>query len=128
MCWHRCMCLPTCLQQIVGCDPGGHWPRKGVLGCAALKTPFHASPAARKGPISSKRSVHKNPFWENLEILASTASIFTQILAHKPPNLEIFSSQAPKFGNFQLTSPKFWNFPLTSPPFQRQMSVRKLHT
>ena len=69
-------------------------------------------------PFQAKESVHKNPFWENLEILASTASIFTQILVHKPPNLEIFSSQASKFGNF----------PLTSPPFQRQMSVRKPHT
>ena len=69
-------------------------------------------------PFQAKESVHKTPFWENLEILASTASIFTQILAHKPPNLEIFSSQAPKFGNF----------PLTSPPIQRQMSIRKPHT
>ena len=69
-------------------------------------------------PFQAKESVHKTPFWENLEILASTASIFTQILAHKPPNLEIFSSQAPQFGNF----------PLTSPPFQRQMSVCKPHT
>ena len=58
-------------------------------------------------PFQAKESVHKTPFWENLEILASTAWIFTQILAHKPPNLEIFSSQAPKFGNFPLTSPPF---------------------
>ena len=69
-------------------------------------------------PFQAKELVHKTPFWENLEILALTASIFTQILAHKPPNLEIFRSQAPKFGKF----------PLTSPPFQRQMSVRKPHT
>ena len=62
-------------------------------------------------------SVHKTPFWENLEILASTASIFTQILAHKPQNLEIFSSQAPKFGNFQLTSPQIWKFSAHKPPF-----------
>ena len=79
---------------------------------------FHASPA--RVPFQAKESVHKTPFWENLEILASAASIFTQILAHKPPNLESFSSQAPKFGNFLLTSPP--------PPFQRQMSVRKPHT
>ena len=73
-----------------------------------LFTAFHASPAARKGPISSKRrSVHKTSFWENFEILALTASIFTQIWAHKPPNVEIFSSQACKFGNFPLTSPPF---------------------
>ena len=59
------------------------------------RPPFHASPVVRKGPISSKRVSSQDPFWENLEILASTASIFTQILAHKPLNLEIFSSQAP---------------------------------
>ena len=68
-------------------------------------------------PFQSKESVHKTPFWENLEILASTASIFTQILAHKPPNFEIFSSQAPKFWNFQLTSPLIWKFSAHKPPF-----------
>ena len=68
-------------------------------------------------PFQAKESVHKTPFWENLEILASTALIFTQILAHKPPNLEIFSSQAPKFGNFQLTSPQIWKFSAHKPPF-----------
>ena len=57
-------------------------------------------------PFQAKGLVHKTPFWENLEILASTASIFAQISAHKPPNLEIFSSQAPNFGNFQFTSPQ----------------------
>ena len=61
-------------------------------------------------PFQAKESVHKTPFWESLEILASTASIFTEMLAHKPQNLEIFRSQAP---------PLF---------FQRQMSVRKHHT
>ena len=67
-------------------------------------------------PFQANESVHKTPFWENLEILASAASIFTQILAHKPPNLEIFSSQAPKFGNFQLTSPQIWKFSAHKPP------------
>ena len=67
-------------------------------------------------PFQAKVSVHKTPFWKNLEILASTASIFTQILAHKPPNSEIFSSQAPKFGNFQLTSPQIWKFSAHKPP------------
>ena len=52
-----------------------------------------------------------------MEILASTASIFTQILALKPPNLEIFSSQALQNGTFQFTSLNF----------QRQISVRKPH-
>ena len=68
-------------------------------------------------PFQAKEPVHKTPFWENLEILASTASFFTKILAHKPPNLEIFSSQAPKFGNFQLTSPQIWKFSAHKPPF-----------
>ena len=98
---------------------GEHWPRKRVWGCAALKTPFSRLSCRLQGSHFKQKSSSQDPFWENFEILASTASIFTQILAHKPPNLEIFSSKAPKFGNFPLTSP---------PPFQRQMSVRKPHT
>ena len=79
-----------------------------------LSTPL--LPLARV-PFQAKESVHKTPFWENLKILASTASIFTQNLAHKPPNLEVFISQAPKFGNFQLTSPQIWKFSAHKPPF-----------
>ena len=33
--------------------------------------------------------------------------IWTAKSAHKPPHLEIFSSQAPNFGNYPLTSPLF---------------------
>ena len=66
-------------------------------------------------PFQAKESDHKTPFWENFEILASTASIFTQILALKPPNLEIFSSQALKLGNFQFTSPQIWKFSAHKP-------------
>ena len=99
------------------CTPGGHWPRKGLWGCAALKTPFSRLSCRSQGSHFKQESVHKTPFWENLEISASTASIFTQILAHKPPNSEIFSSQAPKFGNFQLTSPQIWKFSAHKPPF-----------
>ena len=79
-------------------------------------------------PFQANESVHKTPFWENLEILASAASTSTQILAHKLPNLEIFSSQAPNLKIFSSQASKFGNFLLTSPPFQRQMSVRKPHT
>ena len=59
--------------------------------------------------FQAKESVHKTPFWENLEILAFTASIFTQILAHKPPNLEIFSSsdKPPNLENFRSQAPLF---------------------
>ena len=107
--------------------PGGTDLERGYGDVRPSRPPFHASPAARKGPISRSESVHKTPFWENLEILPSTALIFAQILslkppnlkisAHKPPNLETFSSQAPKFGNFQLTSPQIWKFSVHKPPF-----------
>ena len=83
------------------------------------RPPFHASPATRKGPISSKRASSQDPLLRKFGNLSLYSLNFHQILAHKPPNLEIFSSQAPKFGNF----------PLTSPRFQRQiMSVHKPHT
>ena len=64
-------------------------------------------PAARKGPISSKRVSSQEPFWENLEILASTASLnFHPNFGSQAPYLEIFSSQAPLFrGKCQFASP-----------------------
>ena len=121
--------------------PGGHWPRKGVWGCAALKTPFQASPAACKGPISSKRVSSHDPllrkFWNfslnslnfhpNFSSQAPkfgnfqlTSPQIWKFSAHKPPNLEIFSSQAPKFGNFQLTSgAQIWKFSAHKPPLFR---------
>ena len=98
--------------------PGGTDLERGLGMCGPEDPLFTPLLPLARVPFQAKESVHKTPFWENLEILASTASIFTQILAHKPTNLEIFSSQAPKFGNFQLPSS----------PFQRQMSVRKPHT
>ena len=97
---------------------GGTDLEKGYGDVRPWRPPFHASSAARNGPISSKRVRLQDPLQRKFRNFSLTASIFTQIVAHKPPNLEIFSSQAPKF----------WNFPLTSPPFQRQMSVRKPHT
>ena len=87
---------------------GGHWPRKGVWGYAALKTPFLRLSCPSQGShFKQKSQVSRPPFEKILKFLASTASIFTQILAHKPPNLEIFSSQAPKFGNFYAHKPPF---------------------
>ena len=93
------------------------------------RPPFHASPAACKGPISSKRVSSQDPLLRKFGNFSLNSLNFH-------PN---FSSQAPKFGNFQLTSPQIWKFsahkppnleifPLTSPPFQRQMSVHKPHT
>ena len=93
------------------------------------RPPFHAPPAARKGPISSKRVSSQNP-------LLRKFGNFSLYSLNFHPN---FSSQAPKFQNFQLTSPQIWKFLAHKPPnleifrsqvppFQRQMSVRKPHT
>ena len=84
---------------------GGHWPRKGVWGCAALKTPFSRLSCSSKGPISSKRVCSQAPllrkFWN-----------FSLYSLNFHPN---FSSQVPKFGNFQLTSPQIWKFSAHKP-------------
>ena len=96
---------------------GGHWPRKGVWGCAALKTPFSRLSCRSQGSHFKQKSQFTRPPFEKIGNLASSALIFTQILAHKAPNLEIFSSQAPKFGKFQLTSPQIWKFSAHKPPF-----------
>ena len=93
--------------QGIGHSPGGHWPRKGVWGCAALKTPFSRLSSARKGPISSKRVSSQDP-------LLRKFGNFSLISLNFHPN---FSSQAPKFGNFQLTSPQIWKFSSHKPPF-----------
>ena len=92
------------------------------------RPPFHASIAAREGPISSKRVSSQDP-------LLRKFGNFSLYSLNFRAN---FSSQTPKFENVQLTSPKwklsahkppkFWNFQFTSPPFQRQISVRKPHT
>ena len=89
-------------------NPGGHWPTKRVWGCAALKTPFHASPVVRKGPISSKRVSSQDPLLRKF----GNFSLYSLTFCLN------FRSQAPKFGNFQFTRTLF----------QRQISVRKPHT
>ena len=89
---------------------------KGYGDMPAWRPPFQASPVVRKGPISSKTVSWQDPLLRKFGNLASTASIFAKLLAHKPPNLEIFSSKAPKFGNFQFTSPQIWKFSVHKPP------------
>ena len=67
--------------------------------------PFHASPAARKGPISNKRVSSQDP-------LLRKFGNFSRYSLNFHPN---FSSQAPKFGNFQLTSSQIWKFSAHKP-------------
>ena len=109
--------------NIQGNEPrGGTDLERGYGDVRPWRPPFHASLAARKGPISSKRVSSQDPLLRKFEN-------FSLYNLNFHPN---FSSQAPKFGNFQLTSPKFGSFQLTSPqiwkffahkpPFQRQMS------
>ena len=98
------------LIHFVGRDHprGGTDLERGYGDVRPWRPPFHASPAARKGPISSKRVSSQDPLLRK----------FGNFSLYSPNFHPNFSSQAPKFGNFQLTSH----------PFQRQMSVCKPHT
>ena len=92
----------------------GAWPEwgstdleRGYGDVRPWRPPFHASPAARKGPISSKRVSSQDPILRKFGNFGPCSLNFH-------PN---FSSQAPKFGNFQLTSPQIWKFSAHKPPF-----------
>ena len=87
-------------------DPGGTDLERGYGDVRPWRSPFHASPAARKGPISSKRVSSQDPLFRKFGNFSLNSLNFH-------PN---FSSQAPKFGNFQLTSPQIWKFSAHKPP------------
>ena len=86
-----------------GC--GGTDLERGYGDVRPWRPPFHASPVARKGPISSKRVSSQDP------LLRKFGNISLNSLNFHPN----FSSQAPKFGNFQLTSPQIWKFSAHKP-------------
>ena len=92
-----------CYTQSPG---GGTDLERGYGDVRPWRPPFHASPAARKGPISSKRVSSQDP-------LLRKFGNFNLYSLNFYPNL---SSQAPKFGNFQLTSPQIWKFSAYKPP------------
>ena len=79
---------------------GGTDLERGYGDVRPWRLPFHASPAARKGPISSKRVSSQDPLLRKFGNFGLNSLNF-----HSS-----FSSQAPKFGNFQLTSPQIWKF------------------
>ena len=85
---------------------GGTDLERGYGDVRPWRPPFHASPAARKGPISSKRVSSQDP-------LLRKFGNFSLYSLNFHPN---FSSQASKFGNFQLTSPQIWKFSAHKPP------------
>ena len=92
-----------------GCLPGGGGGtdlERGYGDVRPWRLPFHASPAARKGPISSKRVSSQDPLLRKFENFQLTSPQIWKFSAHKPP----------KFGNFQLTSPQIWKFSAHKPP------------
>ena len=85
---------------------GDTYLERGYGDVRSWRPPFHASPAARKGPISSKSISSQDP------LLRKFGNFSLYSLNFHPK----FSSQAPKFGNFQLTSPQIWKFSAHKPP------------
>ena len=104
--------------EVQGPAPGGHWPRKGYGDVWPWRPSFHAPPAVCKGPILSKIVSSQDPllrkfgnfslnslnFRPNFSSQAPKFGNFQlaspqiwKFSVHKPPNLEIFSSQAPLF-------------------------------
>ena len=97
---------------------GGNWPRKGVWGCAALKTPFSRLSCLSQGSHFKQKSQFTRPPFEKI----------WKFSAHKPPKFGNFQLTSPqnwkfsahkplKFGNFQLTRPQIWKFSAHKPPF-----------
>ena len=85
---------------------GGTDLERGYGDVRPWRLPFHVSPAACKGPISSKRVSSQDP-------LLRKFGNFSLYSFNFHPN---FSSQAPKFGNFQLKSRQIWKFSAHKPP------------
>ena len=86
--------------------PGGTDLEREYGDVRPWRPPFHASPVARKGPISSKRVSSQDP------LLRKFGNYSLYGLNFQPT----FSPQALKFGNFQPTSPQIWKFSAHKPP------------
>ena len=98
--------LLVVLHDAVFPGGGGHWPRNGVWGCAALKTPFSRLSCRSQGSHFKQKSQFTRPPFEKI-------GNFSLYSLNFHPN---FSSQAPKFENFPLTSPQIWKFSAHKPP------------
>ena len=108
---------------------GGHWPRKGVWGCVAQKTPFSRLSCSLQGSYFKQKSQFTRPPLEKIWN-------FSLYCLNFHPN---FTSQAPKFWNFQLTSPQIGKFSVhkssnlesfssQAPPFSEHTSeIRAAH-
>ena len=97
--------------------PGGHWPRKWVWGCAALKTPFSRISCRSQGSHFKVGVSSQDPLLRKFGNFSLYSLNFCPNFSSQAPKFENFSSQAPKFGNFQLTSPQIGKFSVHKPPF-----------
>ena len=94
---------------------GGHWPRKGVWGCAALKTPFSRLSCSSQGSHFKQKS----------QFLLRKFGNFSLYSLNFCQN---FSSQAPKLGNFQFTSPQNLEiFSSQAPTSEASISLQAPH-
>ena len=94
----------------VACYPrgGGHWPRKGVWGCAAVMTPFFQA---------TRRSLAYQ-FTIIAPLLMPPFSNFRKIFHFYPCFGQNFSSQDANFPNFRSLDPSFFKEnPLPRPYF-----------
>ena len=97
--------------------PGGTDLERGYGDVRPWRPPFHASPAARKGPISSKRVSSQDPLRRNFGNFSLYSLNFHSNFSSRAPKFGNFQLTSPKFGNFQLTSPQIWKFSAHKPPF-----------
>ena len=97
------------LQKSIGlCPRGGHWPRKGVCGCAAVMTPFFQA---------TRRSLAYQ-FTIIAPLYCPPFSNFRKIFHFQPCFGQNFSSQDANFPNFRSLDPSFFKEnPLPRPYF-----------
>ena len=112
---HCSLYFKTTLNNLSG--GGGTDLERGYRDVQPWRPPFHTSPAAHKGPISSKRVSSQDPLLRKFGNFSLYSLNFHPNFSSQAPNLDIFSSQAPKFGNFPLTSPQIWKFSAHKPLF-----------
>ena len=87
---------------------GGHWPRKGVWGCAAVMTPFFQA---------SRRSLAYQ-FTIIAPLICPPFSNFRKFFHFQPCFGQNFSSQDANFPNFRSLDPSFFKEnPLPRPYF-----------
>ena len=80
---------------------GGHWPRKGVWGCAALKTLFSCLSRSSQWSHFKQKSLKVS---SQDPLLRNKLKFYSLYSLNFCPN---FSSQAPKFEKFSSQDPSF---------------------